>query len=374
MLSANSTSLSDPGYAMPRLLVRSRPFAFLPLLALLLTSVRAQQVPETPKAALEELLAAPALKNARVGVLVRDGARVLAENEADRGCMTASNMKLFSSALALRVLGPEFRFATRLEARGRVRDGVLEGDLVLVGSGDPSLGATAYEKKGATAVFARMAQAVREAGIREVTGRVLGDASIQKDEFMGDGWDWSYHADWYAAPVSGLSFNENCIDFVFDGTAVGQRPLFRLEPDTGYFEIQNQLRCVPEGRRERSAIRPQDRDAPTHAPGQLPGGPQGQARLGVCRRSGSLRGDGAARDSRALGDLGARRARARGARGNRLPNAAVCARSTRTVRLRSRSSWCASTRSARTSTPSSCLDAQPWSGARRCRCAGLARS
>ena len=244
MLSPTSMSLSEPGHAMPR------PLASLSLaccLAWLCPSTAAQQRPETPQAALAELLSAPALENARVGVLVRDGDRVLAENEADRGCMTASNMKLFSSALALRVLGPEFRFETRLEARGRVRDGVLAGDLVLVGSGDPSLGALAYEKAGCTEVFVRMAASLRAAGIREVTGSVLGDASIQKDEFMGDGWDWSYHADWYAAPVSGLSFNENCLDFVFDGTAVGQRPVFRLEPDTGYFAIRNLVRCVAKG-------------------------------------------------------------------------------------------------------------------------------
>ncbi|PIE23279.1 MAG: D-alanyl-D-alanine carboxypeptidase/D-alanyl-D-alanine-endopeptidase [Planctomycetota bacterium] len=229
------------------MLRRIAPFLAPVLLLSSLAAQAAPKAPETPKEALAEFLAAPVLKNARIGVCVRSGEQVLAENEAERGFMTASNMKLFSSALALRVLGPAFRFETRLEARGHIRAGVLEGDLVLVGSGDPSFGALAYEKQGASAVFLRMRESVRKAGIRKVTGRVLGDATIQKDEFMGDGWDWSYHADWYAAPVSGLCFNENCLDFIFDGAAAGQQPLFRLEPDTGYFEIRNLVRCVPKG-------------------------------------------------------------------------------------------------------------------------------
>ncbi|MCA8970487.1 MAG: D-alanyl-D-alanine carboxypeptidase/D-alanyl-D-alanine-endopeptidase [Planctomycetes bacterium] len=197
--------------------------------------------------ALDALLAAKPLAGARVGVVVLEPktGEVLAESRPDEGFLTASNMKLISSAVALEVLGPDYVFETKLVGRGTwYRNGTFDGDLVLVGSGDPTLGATYFEKSGSTAPFVRMAAALETRGVRKIEGRVLGDDSCQPDEVMGLGWDWSYHADWYAAQVGGLCFNENCIDVIFEGTAAGRPPLVRLEPETGFVTIQNRVQCL----------------------------------------------------------------------------------------------------------------------------------
>ncbi len=200
--------------------------------------------------AVEAALGAPALRGARVGFVVRDGDRVLFAKNPDMGFMTASNMKLFSSAAALEVLGPEFRFETRLIAIGELRDKVLLGDLVLVGSGDPTLGAYAFEKGGAKALFARMGRALRASGIERVHGRVLGDDSFQEEEGMGLGWDWSYLADWYAAPFSGLCLNENCLDLLISGTEAGKAPALQILPSSQYMQVENRVRCVAKGSKE----------------------------------------------------------------------------------------------------------------------------
>ena len=209
----------------------------------------------TPNAAqLAEALAtlrrSPCFELGRLGVVVlepRDG-RVLAQLNPRMGFMTASNMKLISSAVALQVLGPEFRYKTRLVGRGKRNGSSFDGDLILVGSGDPTFGAQKFEKTGCTAPFVRMARKLRELGLVEISGRILGDDAVHPDEVMGRGWDWSYHADWYAAQVGGLCFNENCVDFIFDGTSPGKAPKLRLEPPTRYVEVENRLRCVSANR------------------------------------------------------------------------------------------------------------------------------
>ena len=128
-----------------------------------------------PQQALAALVDNPLLADARVGVHVVDleSGSVVCSRDPDKGFMTASNMKLITSATALLTLGPDFRFETRLMTAGVVREGTLVGDLLLVGSGDPTLGGR-QEQDGPLAVFERMAEELRDLGIRRVEGRVVG--------------------------------------------------------------------------------------------------------------------------------------------------------------------------------------------------------
>lgn len=201
----------------------------------------AQSAPPPP---LSEALAAlcrdPALSGARVGAVVLDGpgGSTVVEHDADFGFMTASNMKLVVAATALATLGPEFRFRTRLVATGPVRDGVLHGDLVLIGSGDPSLGAG----DDALSVFGQMLDGIGE--LRALTGHVVGDDDCQPDEVMGDGWAWGYAGEDYAAQVSGLCFAENCITLEVRPRGDGEAPDVALIPPTGYCRVENLARSV----------------------------------------------------------------------------------------------------------------------------------
>lgn len=224
----------------------------------------ASLVPQDPAAALAELRADPALDGARVGVFVRDlaGDRVVVEHDSDYGFMTASNMKLVSIAVALATLGAEFRFRTSLVATGPVRGGVLSGDLVLVGAGDPTFGGR-QEGDDPRAVLQRLvATAVREHGLRRVTGDVLGDDDFQPDEVMGDGWSWNYEGDDYAAQVSGLCFAENCARVTLTPSAPGSAPRVALSPPSSYLEtvvdalcVEGEVRARPWARRERARNR-----------------------------------------------------------------------------------------------------------------------
>lgn len=176
--------------------------------------------------ALAELQANPSLAGGRIGVQVVDAATgaVLVEAAADRGFAPASNLKLISSAVAVMTLGPEFRFTTILAMRGAIAEGVLHGDLLLQGHGDPTLGAGA----GAVDVGKHFAAALRARGIRAVTGRVVGDASWLGEEHLGHGWQWDYLDEDYASPFGALCWNGNLqrvlVDVSDGGVRVGLQP------------------------------------------------------------------------------------------------------------------------------------------------------
>lgn len=161
------------------------------------------------ESAIAALVADDALAGGRVGVVVADAesGEVLAEHAADRGFATASNMKLLSSAVALQALGEDFSTTTELIARGEIRDGVLEGDVVLRGHGDPTFG----EGEAGETLLRAFAVALQGIGIRTVRGRVVGDAGWQGDETLGLGWQWDYLDEDYAAPFGGLCFRGNVV-------------------------------------------------------------------------------------------------------------------------------------------------------------------
>lgn len=236
--------------------VARRGISLAVLSCLVLTSLRAQSpravLPHsaaiaTVRAQLDTLLSDPAMRDARFGFVLREpgSAHALVEHRASEGYITASNMKLVSSAVSLEVLGKDFSFETRVVGHGELSESVFDGDLVLVGSGDPTLGGHRWMKGEDAKTFPRrVAEALKARGIRKITGRIIGDDSCQPDEIMGLGWDWSYHADWYAAQVGGLCYNENCIDILVSGKTAGQLATFVTRPDTRYVSWDFRVRVV----------------------------------------------------------------------------------------------------------------------------------
>ncbi|MBA3948932.1 MAG: D-alanyl-D-alanine carboxypeptidase/D-alanyl-D-alanine-endopeptidase [Acidobacteria bacterium] len=136
----------------------------------------------------------------------RAGGDVLYEKNPRALAMPASNMKIVTMATAAEALGWDYRFETRLVAEGDVRDGVLHGDLRVIGGGDPSISSVGF---GPAPLFGEWARALRAAGITRVTGRLIGDDNAFDDERLGSGWAWDYLAWGYAAPVSALQYGEN---------------------------------------------------------------------------------------------------------------------------------------------------------------------
>jgi serine-type D-Ala-D-Ala carboxypeptidase/endopeptidase (penicillin-binding protein 4) len=162
-------------------------------------------------AEVEAALTAPALGGADFGVLVvsLDRRDTLVSIGADRPLTPASNLKLFSTAAALRYLGPDFRWSTYLVADGEVQDGVLRGDLVIYGTGDPTLGSPRFATT--RTVFDALADSVRVRGITSVRGSVVADGSFFDPQQRAAGWTPDDARFWYGASVAALSAAENTV-------------------------------------------------------------------------------------------------------------------------------------------------------------------
>ena len=183
------------------------------------------------KADLASAYQAPAFQNAVWGVLVKSLAtgETLYSLNPGTFLMPASNMKVVTMAAAAERLGWDYAFTTKVVATGPVEGGVLKGDLVVVGSGDPSLGGRPTE---GPSVLERWADQIRARGVTRVEGRLIGHDNVFDDEGLGQGWSWDYLAHGYAAPVGGLDFNENVVRLSFTpGAAAGDPVAVTARPE-----------------------------------------------------------------------------------------------------------------------------------------------
>jgi D-alanyl-D-alanine carboxypeptidase/D-alanyl-D-alanine-endopeptidase (penicillin-binding protein 4) len=200
-------------------------------------------------ARIDSILARPQLSRAQWGIQVRDAStgQTLYARNAERQFIPASNLKLIVTATAAHHLDPDFRFRTSLYATGPVRNGTLEGDLVLYGRGDPMISARYFPSR--TAVFEMLADSLLARGIRRVAGGVVADESWFENAYRRDDWEVYDTRWWYAAPVGALGFNDNSIDFRIEpGARVGARPRITGQPESGAWALENDARTVAAGR------------------------------------------------------------------------------------------------------------------------------
>jgi len=190
------------------------------------------------------------------GVMVVSLSRgdTLFESRPDAMMQPASTMKMYTSVLALDRFGPEHQFRTSVLREGQVgADGLLEGNLYLRGSGDPSLSPRFW---GTTNPMDSLAHLVAASGIRHIHGDVVGDASAFDPQLVPEGWLSRYLGAAYAARVSALSLNENLVWVVVQ--ADGKKAVVTLDPATTTIPVQSTVRVVGGSRGRISAVRQKD--------------------------------------------------------------------------------------------------------------------
>jgi serine-type D-Ala-D-Ala carboxypeptidase/endopeptidase (penicillin-binding protein 4) len=188
---------------------------------------------------IDAVLANPALAHSYWGVLVKSlkTDQTLYALNAGRLMMPASNMKIVTLAAAAEKLGWEFRYETTVAAAGAIENGTLHGDLVVTGSGDPSL-VTADGM--ADRVFADWAGQLKQRGIRAITGRVIGDDNSVEEPALGMGWMWDDAPTEDSTSVGALQFNENALRVtVSPGPAPGDSAGVSLSVGTSGLTIVN---------------------------------------------------------------------------------------------------------------------------------------
>ena len=209
----------------------------------------AAAAPADPRAALaafaDSLTNTPEFRSGHWGILIVDPARgdTLYSRNADKLFMPASNMKLVTGAVALAQLGPDFRWSTSLLTRGPVRRGVLEGDLVVRGDGDPSI--SSHMRGDAMLPLRDLADSLRAHGVTRIRGRVVAAASPFTDAPLGYGWAWDDLDEPYGAGVDALYFNEGFTEvLVRSGARAGDPAQVTTRPAASYPRVIVQATTV----------------------------------------------------------------------------------------------------------------------------------
>ena len=197
------------------------------------------------------------VKSGKWGVMVVSLTRgdTLYSINPDELFQPASAMKLFTAALALERLGPTHHFSTDVLSAGMVGpDGIVRGDLVLRGGGDPAL-SNRFLRGDANTPMTLLARLVHGSGVRRVTGDLIADASAFEERLVPEGWLSRYLQDRYAARVSALSLNENVVAIAVHPEDAGSVARVSLEPSSSTIVATSAVRIVKGSRGGRIIIR-----------------------------------------------------------------------------------------------------------------------
>ena len=172
--------------------------------------------------AIEAMTSDPFFFNAQIGVLAVDIAtgNTIAEYNPDMSLTPASNMKLFSTAAALEMYGPDYTFDTKLYYTGSIdKNGRLRGNIIIKGGGDPTMGSKYYDIDHT--YNDKFVQAIIKAGIKTVSGNIIADATIYQKEMVPTTWSWEDMGNYYGAVPSGICCNDNVVTLHFRTGAKG---------------------------------------------------------------------------------------------------------------------------------------------------------
>ena len=190
------------------------------------------------------------LRSSVFGVLaVTEGGDTLASWNSGQRMLPASTMKLVTTGMAIHRLGPDFRYVTRIGHNGTVKDGVLDGDLYIVGGGDPTIASKDSIALPQERLFGQWKSFLDKAGIKRINGNVIGDGRYFDGPAEQDCWSYQDIGTAYGAGPGGLSFYENAQDFkVSAGASVGSpvsvTPVF---PVTPWMKYEYSCKTAPAG-------------------------------------------------------------------------------------------------------------------------------
>jgi D-alanyl-D-alanine carboxypeptidase/D-alanyl-D-alanine-endopeptidase (penicillin-binding protein 4) len=210
----------------------------------LISTVAVSRQPEDKALAqeIDRVLDESDLAQARWGIFVmsmKDG-RVLYSRNGDQLFTPASNMKIYTTAAALDLLGVDYRWRTSVYADKQPdAGGVIDGSLTLFGRGAPDL--NSYGKNG----LPSLADQLYQRGVRRVSGNIIGDESYFRGELFGLGWQWNDLQWYFGAEPSALTIDENSLELkIAPADKVGGAASLTLNRETNYLHLVNNTMTV----------------------------------------------------------------------------------------------------------------------------------
>jgi D-alanyl-D-alanine carboxypeptidase/D-alanyl-D-alanine-endopeptidase (penicillin-binding protein 4) len=158
------------------------------------------------------------------------------------GMAPGSTLKTVTTITAFNVLGKDFKYQTPFGYTGTITNGTLNGDLILKGTGDPTLGSWRWENTRDTYVLNALVAALKKAGIKKINGRIIGDDSLYGSQNIPDGWIWQDLGTYYGAGATALCWHENQFDINLKTGPVGSAiKVAGTTPATPYLNFKSEL-------------------------------------------------------------------------------------------------------------------------------------
>ena len=179
-------------------------------------NVYSQTTTSIVNSAYTKFVSDPAFKHATISIFVINNAtgKSVVDQNSQTGLAPASSLKVVTSAAAYALLGRNFKYNTTLSFNGKIEKGILDGDIIITGSGDPTLGSWRYNSSNEKNVLSEFMEAISQQGINEITGNVLVDESLWTGEITPNGWIWQDIGNYYGAGARTLNWRENQYDLL----------------------------------------------------------------------------------------------------------------------------------------------------------------
>jgi len=190
------------------------------------------------------------MQNAGIGFFAVDikTGEVLSELNSNLALTPASTQKLITTATALELLGANYRFETKIEYTGKIDKSthILDGNIIINGGGDPTLGSKYFNETKARTFFNNWADAISKKGIKHIEGKVIGDARLYGYDIVPTTWAWEDMGNYFGAGACGLTIFDNFYTIYFNTSSKvgGATKIVKIDPKIDGMTFDNQVKSA----------------------------------------------------------------------------------------------------------------------------------
>lgn len=212
----------------------------------------AQPVSQKLEVAITKLQSDSQFKHAIISLYIVDTktSKIFFDKNAEVGLAPASCQKVITAITAFELLGKGYTYKTQLGYDGKLDSGILNGNIYVVGSGDPTLGSWRYSSTKENIILTKFKNAIAQNNIKQIKGLVLGDDRSWNTQRIPDGWIWQDIGNYYGAGASALNWRENQYDLILkSGKKIGE-PVKISGTQPKYLpgiHLINELTAAPKG-------------------------------------------------------------------------------------------------------------------------------
>lgn len=197
---------------------------FLLLVILSAVKLNAQDTKNVFNNAYKKFARDKSFKHASISLLIINSVNgeAITSVNSNVGLAPASCQKVITASTSFELLGQSYTYKTTLAYTGKIENGILNGDIIIKGSGDPTLGSWRYAETTEEGIISEFKNAISREGINEISGHVYADETDWKGEIVPDGWIWEDIGNYYGAGARALNWRENQYDlFLKSGSKIG---------------------------------------------------------------------------------------------------------------------------------------------------------